>query len=39
MGVAIDRFTYRGKLIFRAKPILLPQECFVPLSQLEAEIY
>jgi hypothetical protein len=39
MGVAIDRFTYRGKLIFRAKPILLPQESFVPLSQLEAEIY
>ncbi|MBE9126279.1 MULTISPECIES: hypothetical protein [unclassified Coleofasciculus] len=38
-GVAIDRFTYRGKLIFRSKPILLPQECFVPFSQLEAEIY
>jgi hypothetical protein len=38
-GVAIDRFTHRGKLIFRAKPILLPQECFVPYSQLEAEVY
>ncbi|HEY9891543.1 MAG TPA: hypothetical protein V6D37_07020 [Candidatus Sericytochromatia bacterium] len=38
-GVAIDRFTYRGKLIFRSKVILLPQECFVPFSQLEAEIY
>ena len=38
-GVAIDRYTYRGKLIFRKKPILLPQECFVPFSQLEAEIY
>jgi hypothetical protein len=38
-GVAIDRFTHRGKLIFRGKPILLPQECFVPFSQLEAEIY
>jgi hypothetical protein len=38
-GVAIDRYTYRGKLIFRNKPILLPQECFVPFSQLEAEIY
>jgi hypothetical protein len=38
-GVAIDRYTHRGKLIFRKKPILLPQECFVPFSQLEAEIY
>lgn len=38
-GVAIDRHTHRGKLIFKRKPILLPQECFVPFSQLEAEIY
>ena len=38
-GVAIDRYTHRGKLIFKRKPILLPQECFVPFSQLEAEIY
>lgn len=38
-GVAIDRYTHRGKLIFRSRPILLPQECFVPFSQLEAEIY
>ncbi|HBE19245.1 MAG TPA: hypothetical protein DEG17_24040 [Cyanobacteria bacterium UBA11149] len=38
-GVAIDKFTHRGKLIFRQKPILLPQECFVPFSQLEAEMY
>ncbi|ACK73020.1 conserved hypothetical protein [Gloeothece citriformis PCC 7424] len=38
-GVAIDRETYRGQLIFKAKPILLPRECFVPLKQLESEIY
>lgn len=38
-GIAIDRYTHRGKLIFRNRPILLPQECFIPLSQLEAEIY
>lgn len=38
-GVAIDRYTYRGKLIFAGKPILLPQECFVPFSQIESEIY
>lgn len=39
LGVAINRFTYRGKLIFSGKPILLPQECFVPFSQIEAELY
>ena len=38
-GVAIDRYTFRGKLIFKKKPILLPQEYFVPFSQLEAELY
>jgi hypothetical protein len=36
VGVAIDRTTHRGKLIFGGKPILLPRECFVPLNQIEA---
>lgn len=36
LGVAIDRDTYRGHLIFTGKPILLPHECFVPLEQIEA---
>jgi hypothetical protein len=35
IGVALDRFSLRGKLIFGAKPILLPRECFVPLAQIE----
>lgn len=35
LGVAIHRRTQRGQLIFRRKPILLPQECFVPFNQLE----
>lgn len=39
IGVAINRFTHRGKLIFNVKPILLPQECFVPFSQIESDIY
>lgn len=39
IGVAIDRFTHRGKLIFGGKPVLLPQECFVPLNQIESELY
>ncbi|NEQ84025.1 hypothetical protein BJP37_25375 [Moorena bouillonii PNG] len=38
-GVAIDRYTLRGKLIFSDRPILLPTECFVPLSQLEGDFY
>lgn len=39
LGIAIHRFTHRGKLIFSGKPILLPQECFIPLNQLESEMY
>jgi len=39
LGVAIDRFTHRGKLIFSGKPVLLPQECFVPFTQIEADLY
>jgi hypothetical protein len=39
LGIAIDRFTYRGQLIFTRKPVLLPQECFVPLNQIESELH
>lgn len=39
LGVAINRFTHRGKLIFSGKPILLPEECFVPFSQIESDVY
>ncbi len=35
LGVAIDRFNHRGKLIFNGKPVLLPRECFIPISQIE----
>lgn len=38
-GVAIDKETHRGQLIFNARPILLPGECFVPIKQIESEIY
>jgi hypothetical protein len=30
LGVAIDRYSYRGKLIFVRMPALLPQETFIP---------
>ena len=39
LGVAINRLTHRGKLIFTGKAILLPQECFVPFEWLESEAY
>ncbi|MBD2580422.1 hypothetical protein H6G50_22435 [Oscillatoria sp. FACHB-1406] len=35
IGVAIHRHSYRGKLIFGRKPILLPRECFIPFNQIE----
>jgi hypothetical protein len=38
-GVAINRFNHRGKVIFTPNPVLLPQECFVPLAQIESFIY
>ncbi len=39
LGVAINRITMRGKLIFNGKPILLPQECFVPFDVIEIGQY
>lgn len=37
LGIAIDRLSYRGQLIFGQKrPALLPRECFVTLQQLES---
>ncbi|OLP16464.1 hypothetical protein BST81_21025 [Leptolyngbya sp. 'hensonii'] len=35
LGVAVNQYTLRGKLILNRKPILLPQERFVPFTQLE----
>lgn len=39
IGVAIGRSTRRGKLIFGEKPVLLPHECFIPLSQIEPGLH
>ena len=38
-GVAINRSNYRGKVIFIDQPALLPEECFVHLSQIESSVY
>jgi hypothetical protein len=38
-GVAINRVHHRGKVIFTNQPVLLPEECFVPLNQIESQMY
>lgn len=38
-GVVVDRYSYRGKVMFRGKPALLPQEVFVPFEQIESDLY
>ncbi|WP_017711918.1 hypothetical protein [Prochlorothrix hollandica] len=39
IGVAVNRYSYRGKLIFGKRPILLPQECLIPFEQIQSELY
>ncbi|XHU95198.1 MAG: hypothetical protein JJP05_05355 [cyanobacterium endosymbiont of Rhopalodia gibba] len=38
-GIAINRKSKRGQLIFRKNPVLLPGESFVSTNQFEAEIH
>jgi hypothetical protein len=35
IGVAMNKLSYRGKLIFSSYPILLPEECFLSIAELE----
>ncbi|MBE9029130.1 hypothetical protein IQ266_05055 [filamentous cyanobacterium LEGE 11480] len=35
LGVAIDRYSLRGKLIFTRIPALLPQETFIPFEAID----
>jgi hypothetical protein len=35
LGVALNRQTFRGQLIFTGQPILLPHECFVPMRDID----
>jgi hypothetical protein len=39
LGVAINTLNYRGQLIFKRQPILLPQECFIPFEHMESGMY
>ena len=36
-GVAVNQLSYQGKVLFSSHPVLLPQEYFIPISQLESE--
>ena len=36
-GVVVNQLTYQGKVLFASQPILLPQERFIPMTQIEAE--
>lgn len=38
IGVVLNADTYRGQLVFRETPILLPGERFVPISQIEVPV-
>jgi hypothetical protein len=37
IGIAMNKASYRGKLVFSSYPILLPQECFISVDRLESE--
>ncbi|HIK45171.1 MAG TPA: hypothetical protein IGR64_09820 [Leptolyngbyaceae cyanobacterium M65_K2018_010] len=39
IGIAISTKTHRGKLIFGDRPVLLPNECFIPLNQIEPGLH
>jgi hypothetical protein len=34
IGVVLNPISYRGKLLFRQAPVLLPQERFIPLDEM-----
>ena len=34
-GVVMNKKTFRGQLIFRNHPILLPEEYFIPINHIE----
>lgn len=39
LGIAVSRVDHRSYLIFNQKPVLLPNECFVPFDQIESQLY
>ena len=39
LGVALNKETLKGQLIFGERPILLPGECFIDINQVEADLY
>ncbi|OCR02075.1 hypothetical protein BCD67_07825 [Oscillatoriales cyanobacterium USR001] len=39
LGVVVNTVNCRGQLIFSSRPILLPDECYVPFEQIESQLY
>ncbi len=37
VGVAIDKNTHKGQLLFTDRPILLPNEYFISIEQIESK--
>jgi hypothetical protein len=38
VGVILHQRSYRGKLLFRPTPILLPEECFISFQQIQGSV-
>lgn len=36
-GVVINRKTFKGQLVFKEQPILLPEEYFIPINIIEGQ--
>jgi hypothetical protein len=37
VGVAVNKYSQEGKLIFSSSPVLLPDECFISVQKMESE--
>jgi hypothetical protein len=38
IGAVLHLSSYRGKLLFKAEPVLLPEECFVTFQQIQGSV-
>jgi len=39
VGIVINMANSRGQLIFSSKPVLLPDEYYIPFEQIESQLY
>jgi hypothetical protein len=38
IGVAVNKHSHQGKLIFSSSPVLLPDECFISVQKMESNV-